>query len=243
MKPFALLQARGADVEMRIHEHGSFASAMQVPESQIATFDLVSDDVSAIDPDDYCGFLIGGSGDYNGRGHDPWLLAAVEFVRDVLVERHVPTFGCCFGLHLIGRALGSEVITDLEHREVGTFTLLTTKAAADCPIFRYLPEVFLAQQGHNDRLTSLPEGATLLCQNPAIPVQAFRLLDRPLWASQFHPELDMEANRTRYMRYIVNYVGKEGPDENDPVLASLRPTPHATALLRRFANLVRTGTP
>ncbi len=241
MKPFLLLQARGADEEMRAHELACFARSMSVPADQFATFDLVGDSLGALNPDDYCAFLIGGSGDYNGYNQDAWLLAALQFVREVLIAGRRPTFGCCFGLHLLGRALGAEVIHDEDRREVGTFSLNATSAVADCPIFHKLPATFWAQQGHNDRLTSLPEGATLLCLNETIPVQAFRLEERPVWATQFHPELDVEANRTRYIRYIVNYVGPGGPAPDDPVIASLRETPHATALLSRFAALVRAG--
>ena len=241
MGPFLLLQARGADHEMAAHERACFAAAMGVPADELHTHDLVTDSPLPMPMASYAAALIGGSGDYNGRDQAPWLLRAIAFAQQELIAPGVPTFGCCFGLHLLGRALGVEVINEPPHREVGTFAIETATAAADCPIFGALPAVFLAQQGHNDRLASLPTAATLLCRNAQIPVQAFRLSGRPIWATQFHPELDMASNKTRYMRYIVNYSGPEGPPADDPVLASLRPTPLATDLLRRFAALVSSG--
>ena len=241
MGPFLLLQARGSDQEMSVHERSSFAAAMAVPVDHIDIHDLVDEVPLAAPMASYAGVLIGGSGDYNGRDQSPWLLRAIDFAQRALIGPGVPTFGCCFGLHLLGRALGVAVINEPPYREVGTFTIETTAAAGNCPIFGSLPATFLAQQGHNDRLASLPAGATLLCRNAEIPVQAFRLPDRPIWATQFHPELDMAANKTRYMRYIVNYSGPGGPPADDPVLASLRPTPESSDLLRRFAALVMAG--
>ena len=239
--PFLLLQARGGDDEMRAHELACFAAAMAVPAADIQTYDLVADMARPLSAGGHSAVLIGGSGDYNGHGNDPWLNRAIDFVRRDLIGAAVPTFGCCFGLHLAGRALGVDVINEPPRREVGTFSVEALPAAASCPIFGSLPATFLAQQGHNDRLDRLPDGAVLLCRNADIPVQAFRLPDRPFWMTQFHPELDVVANRTRYMRYIVNYAGGDGPERDDPVLASLRPTPLATDLLRRFAALVDAG--
>lgn len=241
MGPFLLLQARGGDREMRDHERACFAAAMAVPLDAIEGHDLVADGALARPMSAYAAALIGGSGDYNGRDQSPWLLRAIEFAQRELLDPGVPTFGCCFGLHLLGRALGVEVINEPPRREVGTFAVEATVAAVDCPVFGDLPRTFLAQQGHNDRLAALPAGATLLCHNARIPIQAFRLPDRPIWATQFHPELDMDANKTRYMRYIINYTGPDGPAADDPVLASLRPTPQASDLLRRFAALVTAG--
>lgn len=241
MKPFLLLQARGGDEAMREHEHACFARAMDVSPDLIAAVDLVRDRPGVDALRGHRAVLIGGSGEYNGRGDDPWHRDALALARDGLIAARVPTFACCFGLHLIGRALGATVVHDPDNREVGTFVLHRKPGADGCPIFGALPPLFLAQQGHNDHLDRLPEGAVLLCDNPAIAVQAFRLPNAPLWATQFHPELDMEANKVRYLRYLANYVGEEGPAADDPVIASLRPTPLATALLTRFAHGVLDG--
>ena len=51
---------------------------------------------------------------------------------------------------------------------------------------------FDAFLGHKEAVSRLPDGAVLLASSAACPVQAFRL-GRNVYATQFHPELDVEA--------------------------------------------------
>ena len=150
-------------------------------------------------------------------------------------------FAVCFGLQLLGRTLGVDVIHDPDNREVGTYTVDVSESAHSCEVFGQLPAQILVQQGHNDRITGLPDGMIKLASNDNTPIQAMRVAGKPIWATQFHPELTSEDNKTRYLRYITAYGGLPDDPADDPVLASLRPTPYSTDLLRRFAELVCSG--
>ncbi len=241
MKPFLLLQARDHDDPMAEHEWQSFARAMGVTRDDIHTWNLIEGTPDAATLDRHAAVLIGGSGQYSAGGDAPWLTSAATMVREELVERGRPTFAVCFGLQLMGRALGEAVIHDPDNREVGTYEVRITPEAERCDLFGALPARFDAQQGHNDRILNTPAGTTKLAESDLADVQALVVERKPVWATQFHPELDVAGNRLRYVSYIENYGGLVGSEAEDPVLSSLRPSHHATNLLYRFAKMILEG--
>ena len=241
MKPFLLLQARDHDDPMVEHKWQSFARAMGVSQDQIQTWSLLQGVPDAATLDRHAAVLIGGSGAYSARGDETWLKDAATLVRQELVERGRPTFAVCFGLQLMGRALGETVIHDPDNREVGTYEVHVTEQAQTCALFGALPQRFYAQQGHNDRILNTPAGTIKLAESALAAVQALVVERKPVWATQFHPELDIAGNRMRYVSYIENYGGLVGSEEDDPVLSSLRPSEHATNLLCRFAQMILDG--
>ena len=62
--------------------------------------------------------------------------------------------------------------------------------------FAGLPADFAAYGGHKEAVTRLPPRAVQLATSPACPVQAFRI-GRNVYATQFHPELDIDGLCTR----------------------------------------------
>ncbi len=72
------------------------------------------------------------------------------------------------------------------------------------------------------------------------PFQAARIDGTSIFATQFHPELDREGNAYRYMAYRAAYSGSAA-DDDDAVLAAMRETPEATALLPRWLEEVLHG--
>jgi GMP synthase (glutamine-hydrolysing) len=76
---------------------------------------------------------------------------------------------------------------------------LTEAGRAD-PLFAGLPDTFEAFVGHKEAIRDLPPGAVHLASSPACPVQAFRVR-RNVYATQFHPELDVEGLCTRIEVY------------------------------------------
>jgi len=237
LKPFLLLQARMSNDPMRDHEHGCFAAALGVSEDDIAAVDIVRTPPTAEILEGVKAVLIGGSGSFSARGNEPWLQTTTAFLREDVIGAGRPMFGVCFGLQLLGRTLGVDVIHDPDRREVGTFEVEVFEAAQSCELFNGLPKRMLVQQGHNDRIVALPEGTTHLATSERASVQAMKVIGKPVWATQFHPELSRRDNAMRYKRYISAYGGGS-PQPDDPVMSSLRDTPSATDLLRRFGQLV-----
>ena len=235
---FRLLQARTETDPVREEERTSFARHLGVSLSQVEAFDLlggatsfdrITHDVDAI--------LVGGSGDHSVLDDAFWLPAFFDTLA-ALAEHNFPTFASCFGFQGLVIALGGEVIHDAEHAEVGSFELETLPAASDDPIFSTLPKRFWAQEGHKDRASRLPENVTAFVQSERAPFQALRVNDTMVYATQFHPELDDEENRARFMRYHEAYQQALGHRRASEILDAFHPSPESNQLLATFAKVV-----
>lgn len=235
---FVLLQARHHDDPMLARERRSFAAHLDVPEERVAALNLLDGPVGPADLGRGDALLIGGSGDYYvSKDHLPHAEAVFDLLREV-AARGFPTFASCFGFQLMVRALGGEIVHDPETTEVGTLELALTAEGRSDPLLGQLPERFTAQLGRKDRAARMPDGVPNLAASDLNPHQALRLPGRPVWATQFHPELTGEENRARFERYLASYGGHMSDEERQAALACYRPSPEANSLLRRFVRLV-----
>ena len=127
-------------------------------------------------------------------------------------------------------------MNDVPSAEVGTIELQLTKAGSVDPIFSTLPRMFAAQAGHEDHVVQLPTGAELLASSSRVPEQAFRFIDRPIYCTQFHPELDRASMLERVVAY-PEYIARIARISFDEFVQNVRETPEANSLLRRFVNV------
>src|SRR4029453_9728806 len=86
---------------------------------------------------------------------------------------------------------------------------LTADSPAD-PIMAGMPEGSEAFVGHKEACRVLPPTATLLASSAACPVQMFRVKTN-LYATQFHPELDVDGIVTR--GHVYQHAGYFPPPE------------------------------
>ncbi|OEU50623.1 MAG: hypothetical protein BA871_16770 [Desulfuromonadales bacterium C00003096] len=151
-----------------------------------------------------------------------------------VVALGVPVLGICFGHQLLAQALGGTVGDLPGCGEFGTVTVRLADAACSDPLFGDLPDAFPAQLFHRQSVLHLPPGAQGLASSQREPHQAVRFAAQA-WGVQFHPEFDEEV-MAAYLNYAAKQLGRDGID---PVLLqhSLRPTPVAQSLLRRFSQL------
>lgn len=173
---------------------------------------------------------IGGSGwsSFEDIPHYPEFLRLLSEAR----RRRIPTFGICFGAQTMAWHFEGAVVRDEPRAEYGTIEVELTGAAKDDPLFSDMPARFAAQSWHHDRITELPLGAVALATSQGGAVlQAFTFPDEPIWAVQFHPERDLGISRE-----VIPLRCAEDPARRDAILAGLRASPEATALLRRFAD-------
>lgn len=233
-----LLQARRPADPMREHERECFVNRTGVPEDNVVAYNLMERPPSLSQARRYDAVMIGGSGEfYVSKGNLPFFEQFSELLQELAETGH-PTFGSCFGYQSLVHALGGEVTHDPGNTEVGTFALeLESEARAD-PLFADFPGQFNAQMGHKDRALRHPEGIPNLARSPRSPLQALRIPGKPIWATQFHPELCHITNKARFAHYLDGYAPYMSEQERREALDAFVQSPETTELLRRFLDLV-----
>lgn len=233
---FLLLQTRNPGDPMSAQEIRCFAHALGCESSAVTVFDLLSGEPSAADLSTADMLLLGGSGHYSAAGQSEWLDRVLDCLRDIH-QIAKPTFASCWGFQAMARALGGECINDLPNAELGTIDITLTEAGRADPIFGALPPVFAAQAGHEDHVVALPADAVLLASSPRVAEQAFCFAGRPIYCTQFHPELDRVAMLERVVTY-PKYVERIAQTPYDNFVHAVRETPEANMLLRRFVEVI-----
>ncbi len=233
-----LLQARHPDDPAKAEEARSFAIRSGLEPHQVVCHDLLDGPPSLRRLRQHDALMVGGSGEfYVSKGDLPDHRATLDFLVEVAATGH-PTFASCFGFQCLVEVLGGEIVYDPDTMEVGTFELTLTEAGRNDPLFSHLPASFLAQLGHKDRAAGDVDGYPTLARSERVAVEALRVPGKPVWASQFHPELDRRTNLGRYKVYLDGYAGVMTPEERRRALASFRDTPATMDLLERFLRLV-----
>ena len=237
MRPFLLLSIR-AEEEAALNEHESFLRFSGLGEGDLRLVNLSREELPAVELDDWSGILLGG-GAWNAS--DPESTKSPEQRRaeralfgllDAVVAGDFPFLGACYGIGTVGMHQGG--LVDRSWPEpVGPLSVtLTAEGAAD-PVFAGVPPVFAAYGGHKEALSRVPTSATVLATSPACPVQAFRV-GRNVYATQFHPELDLVGIHTRIEVY--KHAGYFDPGEAQALKerAAAVEVRHPTTVLANF---------
>lgn len=233
-----LLQARNHDDLAKDEERRSFAQKAGLDIEQIVPHDLLAEPPSLRKVISYDAMMVGGSGDYYvSKGNLPGFSQVLETIQEVVARGH-PTFASCFGFQLMVKALGGEIVNDVAGMEVGTYQLTLTKAGQQDELLGTLPHQFYAQLGRKDRAAQLPSGSVNLASSRLCPFQAMRIPHKPIWATQFHPELTGEENRIRFSRYLQGYASVMSEEERRATLNRFQESPETPALILRFLELV-----
>lgn len=233
-----LLQARRQDDPAKEEELAAFAGKAGLPLSAFVPHDLLQGPPSLETIRRYDALMIGGSGEFNVSDRSlPHFLETLDLLAEV-VEIGYPTFASCFGFQLLTAALGGEIVRDAANTEVGAYETFLSEAGRADELFGYLPDVFCAQYGHKEHAVRLPGPALNLASTTCCRYQAMRIPGKPIWATQFHPELSGDENRLRFTRYAKIYVGVLGKEEYERRLAGFKPSPETEELIPRFLQLI-----
>ena len=209
-----------------------FARSLPCTSSNIEVFDLLSGAPSTLTLKRTDVVLIGGSGEHSVVRGGPWLSRALDTMTELYAKSR-PTFASCWGFQAMAQALGGTVVTDRDRAEVGTaWVELTHDGEAD-PVFGPLGKRFRVPIGHEDVVTQIPKSARLLASSDLVENQAFVFLDKPIYATQFHPELnraDLVARLTKYTEYLplTGHKSIKEFEDNTPE------TPESESILPRF---------
>ncbi len=241
MKPALILQLRPED-EASDGEYRAFLDKGQLSEGAAVRHRLEAGPLPQdFDLGDYSAVIVGG-----GPGcvsDDPATRDPVEaraeaeilaLLPDILA-RDMPFLGCCAGIGILAHHLGGDVSKAKYGEPVSAVPAQVTEAGRDDPLLAGLPETFDVLVGHKEAVQSVPEGATLLMQGRACPVQMIRAKSN-VYATQFHPEADGQvfADRIRIYRGHGYFAPAEADALTEAVLATDVTVPER--ILQRFVD-------
>jgi GMP synthase (glutamine-hydrolysing) len=242
VKPFLLLATRTED-EPADDEHAAFLRCGGLVDHELERFRLEERPLGSVDLDRYSGIILGGSpftvsdAEADKSAVQQRVESDLATLLDEVVARDFPFLGACYGVGVIGRHQRATVDTTYGEPVGATTVTLTDEGLRD-PLFGMLPASFDAFVGHKEAITELPEGAVRLAQSDRCPVQAFRV-GRNIYATQFHPELDVPGIIMRIDAY--RHHGYFAPERADELMAMVARShvEHPEVVVRRFVELYR----
>jgi GMP synthase (glutamine-hydrolysing) len=244
VKPFLFLGIRAQDAAAD-DEYAAVLRCAGLDERDVRRVRLERDELEPLDLDDWSGIVVGGG---------PWNISDPELEKDPaqrrgearlralalqVVAADFPFLGACYGIGTLGTLAGG--VVDRQYAEpIGAVAITLTPDGRTDPLLGGLPRVFDAFLGHKEAVSTLPRGAVRLASSRTCPVQAFRIGER-VYATQFHPELDVDGLVTRIETY--RHFGYFEPHEGDELvrLARAAVVTEPPRILARFVELFARG--
>lgn len=231
-----LLQIRD-DANVRKEELESFAKYSELDLNQFEVLNVF--DKPKFNSEELNGFdalYVGGASEANVLEPKKY-----EFVNDCIRlikyagDNSIPTFASCFGFQLAVLAFGGTILSKDSDYEMGSIPIRLTNLAEIDPVFKGTKDNFNALSIHRQYAIELPSKLDLLAYTDQC-LHSFKLRNKPLWAFQFHPEVDRATVFKRLAIYKEEYTNSE--DEFQSVLDSLVETPESHNLMLNFVNRV-----
>ena len=204
MRPFLLLSSRAED-QATHEEYRAFLRCTGLSDHELRPIRMEAGPLPELRLDDYAGIFVGGS-PFNTSDPESGKSAVqlrvereLKALLDDVVVRDLPFFGACYGVGTLGVHQGGRI--DRTYAEpIGPVRVTLTDAGAADPVLAGMSPEFEAFVGHKEAVHTLPRNAVLLATSASCPVQMFRVRSN-LYATQFHPELDLPGLLTRVRVY------------------------------------------
>ncbi len=238
MRPFLLLSSRAED-RAADGEYEAFLRFTGLPPRRLHRIRMEAAPLPELDLDDWSGIFVGG-GPFNSSD-PPEVKSAVQrrveaemgALLDRVVARDFPFFGACYGVGTLGVHQGGVIDRTYSEPVSAVRIQLTDEGRAD-PVLAGMGDEFEAFVGHKEACRVLPPSAVLLATSATCPVQMFRVKQN-VYATQFHPELDVPGILTRV--HVYQHAGYFPPEEMEELIARLTPAV-VTEPGRMLANFV-----
>jgi len=201
MKPFLILQHRYLD-EASDNEYEAILQYGCLTETQTHRIRMDKGSIGNIDLDQYSGILIGGGpgnvSDRQERKRNEQIRFEHELssLYDTVFAWDFPYLGICYGMGSVTAYLDGKVTQGQYSEAVGAVDVTLTDEGKDDPLMRGVPDRFRAFVGHKESCQFLPKGCTHLAKSETCPFQMIRY-GQNIYATQFHPELDIEGLNLR----------------------------------------------
>ncbi|WP_372880439.1 glutamine amidotransferase [Psychromonas sp.] len=238
MSRFIIIKA-GATFPNISRKYGDFEDwtrqGLGVPPEQVLVFDAIHDHCLPC-AKEFDGVVVTGSHSMVTDGHD-WSERLIKWIAK-LVDSGVPFLGICYGHQLLTRAAGGTVGYHPQGQEIGTVDIELLPESSTDQLFQGLPSQFPVHTTHSQTVLSLPSNAIRLAANAFEKCHAIRI-GECAWGVQFHPEYDTHIMNS----YIEEQAGKlESAGRNlTEIYGTVRETPQAATILRKFAEICKHG--
>ncbi len=117
-------------------------------------------------------------------------------------ESHLPVLGICYGMQVITKQLGGQVMPGTK-REYGHAVLHLSEV--DSPLFAGLPESTPVWMSHGDKIEEMPPDFTAIAYTENSPYAVIGN-DNRIFGLQFHPEVAHTPEGTAILRNFVYKV-------------------------------------
>lgn len=133
----------------------------------------------------------------NGPGDPSTMDEVVMLVRELL-GRSLPVFGICFGHQILGRAVGFETYKlQFGHRGINQPVLNRTTGRVEITAHNHGFALEAPVDGHFQTVYG-PGEVTHVCLNDGV-VEGIRLIERPAFSVQYHPEAAAGPHDANYL--------------------------------------------
>lgn len=126
-------------------------------------------------------------------------------VAEELFELGVPVLGICYGMQLMSRHFGGEVVP-AGKREFGHAELIA--AGKPGPLFDgfFVEESSPVWMSHGDHVARVPDGFEVVAGTANAPVCAIQNVSRNLYGVQFHPEVNHTPRGEQFIDTFVRRI-------------------------------------
>ncbi|MFN2528032.1 MAG: glutamine-hydrolyzing GMP synthase [Candidatus Baltobacteraceae bacterium] len=142
-------------------------------------------------------------------GPESVLAAQAPAMDAQILQSGVPVLGICYGMQLIARDLGGDLVP-LDHREYGPAQLQLEKPSS--PIFDGIPTDSRVWMSHGDTVLELPPGFECIASTNNCKAAAMADERRKVYGVQFHPEV---VHTVHGKRLLENFLHKVAGISND----------------------------
>lgn len=225
MKKYLILQLRPEDAAAD-EEFAAFVARGGLTAQEVERVRLDEGPIPALSLDDFAGIIVGGGPGCVSdapESKDP-LEARIEAdimgLMPEILSRDMPFLGCCYGMGILGVALGAPVGKERYSEPIGGVACEVTQEGAQDPLLDGVPTQFRALVGHKEAVEELPSGAVHLVASVPCPIQMIRA-GKNVYATQFHPEARGEnfANRIEIYRDRGYFAPEDAGSLTEAVLA------------------------
>ena len=241
-RPFLVIQLRPED-EAADSEFRAILRYSGLRENEVVRARVEHTGLPDIELSDYSAIIVGGSPFDMSTPEDAKSEIQINIENDFMtlferiVELDFPFLGACSGNSLLGKFCGARISKRYGEPVGGVDIVLTDEGTRD-PLLKGFPRTFRALLGHKEACDDVPPGTVLLASSATCPVQMFRLGNN-VYATQFHPEADLEGFTVRINVYKSH--GYFAPETAQDLIAAVanEDTPLAKRILDRFARRYR----